>query len=62
MGEREHLKPRISKLQPGPLVVGIGCVFSLASALVRIPAVFLEPIRWNDLLRATRPFKITATS
>jgi hypothetical protein len=48
---RQHLKPGISQLQPRHLVVGVGRVLSLSSALIGVPAVFFEPIRRNDLLR-----------
>jgi hypothetical protein len=51
VGARQHLKPGISELQPRRFVVGLGCVFSLASAFVRVLAVFFKFVRRNDLLR-----------
>jgi hypothetical protein len=48
---RQHLKPGISELQPRRFVVGVVCVFSLASAIIRVPAVLFKFVRRNDLLR-----------
>jgi hypothetical protein len=50
---RQHLKPGISELQPRRFVVGVVCVFSLASAIIRVPAVLFKFVRRNDLLRVS---------
>jgi hypothetical protein len=50
-GRRQYLKPGISELQPRRFVVGVVCVFSLASAIIRVPAVLFKFVRRNDLLR-----------